>query len=630
MWRRRLIALAGVILTVVAGYAAWTIYRAQKAVGESAIEVELQREIPHRTRALPVPAPAGWERISASASFQDAAVYQDKIWVLSPDGVFVYSQDGALEKRYLTGPDLPPAPLVAMAATATARGQGSELFIATRGEGLLIFNGSSWRQERPEQAPRRKLTALLPLDTGRLLIGTERAGIMAFDGERFTLFHEGLAEARVTALAGTLDNLWIGTMDQGVWRLHAGQIDRHSLPDPHVLSLAFAGEETWAGTALGVTAFRAGKISRQLAEGVFASALLAAGDRLMIGTLEEGLLDLPLAPRARPARAGLDSPPKRVNRILEAGGLTMAVSPDSLWLRSGAGWRKYIAAEPALLTDSNIAALAVEPAGRLWAGYFDRGLDVIDPGASAARHFEDDHLFCVNRIVPQPGGAIIATANGLVLADSSGKPRQVLGRDEGFIANHVTDVVVEPGGMVVATPAGITFFSRSGAQSIYAFHGLVNNHVYALARNGSRMLAGTLGGASLIDGGEIKASFTNANSGLRHNWITALAAVGGDWFAGTYGAGVLRFDGTQWHGFPDLLESFEVNPNALAVSDAAVYAGTLGRGLAIYNRASSRWAFHLVGLPSSNVSAVTAAGGYLYIGTDNGLVRVPERNLPLP
>ncbi len=632
MWRRRLIALAGVVLTVVAGYAAWTIYRAQRIVSESAAEVELRREAPHSMRSLPALVPAGWERISASASFQDAAIYQDKLWVLSQDGVSVYSLDGTLEKRYLAGPDLPPAPLVAMAAAVTARGQASEMFVATRGEGLIIFNGSSWRQARPEHAPHRKLTALVALETGRLLIGTERAGVLAFDGERFSRFHEGLAAAPVTALAGTLDNLWIGTMDQGVWRLRAGEIERFVLPDPHVLSLAVAGDEAWAGTALGVTEFRAGKVSRQLAEGVFSSALLAQEERLLIGTLEEGLLELPLTPRARLARDGLDSSSKRVNRVVAAGGWTLAVSPESLSMRSGGkgGWSKAIAAEPAMLADSNVAALAVEPAGRLWAGYFDRGLDVLDPGASAARHVEDDHIFCVNRIVTRPGGAIIATANGLVLADSSGKPRQVLGRNEGLIADHVTDVVVEPGGMVVATPAGITFFSRSGSQSIYAFHGLVNNHVYALAHNGSRLLAGTLGGASLIEGGDIRASFTNANSGLRHNWITALAAVGQEWFAGTYGAGVMRFDGSQWQGFADLREGFEVNPNALAASGTAVYAGTLGRGLAVLNRANSRWAFHTVGLPSTNVTAVAVGGGYLYIGTDNGLVRVPERNLPLP
>ena len=48
------------------------------------------------------------------------------------------------------------------------------------------------------------------------------------------------------------------------------------------------------------------------------------------------------------------------------------------------------------------------------------------------------------------------------------------------------------------------------------------------------------------------------------------------------------------------------------------------RGLAVYNMASGRWGFFTAGLPSRNVTAVEARGGVLYIGTDNGLVKVPE------
>ena len=33
------------------------------------------------------------------------------------------------------------------------------------------------------------------------------------------------------------------------------------------------------------------------------------------------------------------------------------------------------------------------------------------------------------------------------------------------------------------------------------------------------------------------------------------------------------------------------------------------------------------GLPSANVTALALANGYLYVGTDNGLVRVPEQKL---
>jgi ligand-binding sensor domain-containing protein len=189
----------------------------------------------------------------------------------------------------------------------------------------------------------------------------------------------------------------------------------------------------------------------------------------------------------------------------------------------------------------------------------------------------------------------------------------------------VTDVLVRAGGMTVATPAGITFLDESGARSLYAFHGLVNNHAYALAETGDRLLVGTLGGLSVLEAGVVRANYTTANSGLRHNWVTAIAPVGGDWFIGTYGAGVLRFDSSgRWHTFADLDRQFVVNANAMLATDRAIYAGSLGGGLYIFDRARGRWRNVRDGLPSANVTALATHNGYIYVGTDNGLVRFRE------
>jgi ligand-binding sensor domain-containing protein len=242
-------------------------------------------------------------------------------------------------------------------------------------------------------------------------------------------------------------------------------------------------------------------------------------------------------------------------------------------------------------------------------------------------------VFCVNRIVHANDGGLsaVATANGLVLFDA-GQQKQVLGKAEGLIANQVTDVLLRGDSrapsITVATPAGLSTIDASGTTSLYAFHGLVNNHVYALAASGSRLLAGTLGGLSILDSGIVSASFTTANSGLKHNWITAIVPLADDWFIGTYGAGVLKLDSTgRWSTFADWKAPVEINPNAMLVTDRAVYAGTLGKGLAIYNRGSFRWVFRTDGLPSLNITALAASGGYLYAGSDNGLVRIPEKEL---
>jgi hypothetical protein len=141
-------------------------------------------------------------------------------------------------------------------------------------------------------------------------------------------------------------------------------------------------------------------------------------------------------------------------------------------------------------------------------------------------------------------------------------------------------------------------------------------------------LAGTLGGVSLLRAGSIQRNFTTANSGLKHNWITALASVGDDWLVGTYGAGVLRL------GADGLVTSTEatangtiVNPTAMATDGRMVLAGTLGRGLLVGDSSGERWRTVTAGLPSLNVTAVTIHEGMIYVGTENGLVKIEEGKL---
>ena len=163
---------------------------------------------------------------------------------------------------------------------------------------------------------------------------------------------------------------------------------------------------------------------------------------------------------------------------------------------------------------------------------------------------------------------------------------------------------------------------------MYAFHGLVNNHVYALGVSGDELMAGTLGGLSVLDKGYVAVNYTTATSNLKHNWITAVVPLGAEWMVGTYGAGVVGLDHSgHFHTYENASGQFEVNPNAMLVTPAYVLAGTLGKGLYVYDRYSERSSVITAGLPSTNVTALSTANGYIYIGTDNGLVRIPEQKL---
>ena len=630
MSRRRVwlgVAILAATATIFGGSALW---RARGVLREAREHVSSGASSRFSVRPIVPVIPAGLESMGAPAVFNDAAVFEGNLYVAGPAGVTKYDgTSGSILAHYRVGAELPPAPVTSLAIGLAGDSQGRELWIGTWGEGLVAFDGRSFRQIRAEDARLRKISATLPVDTGRILIGTEKAGVLVYDGHTLAPFHPSVADVAVTALVGNDADLWIGTLDRGLlhWKAGAVEVIDDVLPDKQILSLALNGETLYAGTGVGIAEIRGGKLARVLAPGYFAQTLLVANDKLWMGTLEDGMFAVPLD--AHPGRlAQLDAasvcPGCSIRKILSMDGEIYALAEDSLWHGNEAVIRR----EDALLADRNIAALKMDSTGRLWIGFFDRGLQILSASGERGEHLEDDHLFCVNRIAHDSvrGVSAVATANGLVMFDTTTSRRRVIGQAEGLIANQVTDVVLRAdGSMIAATPAGVSFIDATGISSIYAFQGLVNNHVYALASDGARTLAGTLGGLSILDGAAVRASFTTSNSALKQNWITGIVKVDKDFFVGTYGAGVLRItDRGVWETFEDMRGTIEINPNAMVATPGAVYAGTLDRGLAVYNMSSGRWGFFTARLPSRNVTAVEARGGVLYVGTDNGLVKAAE------
>jgi ligand-binding sensor domain-containing protein len=652
---RRLVLLVGLAAAGTLSAAAFifgTLWSASRALDNSETRLAAESRIPFMIRVLdaqPASTPggmstraAGFERLAPATAYRDAAILDGRIFLAGPSGIEEYAADGRRLNEYLVGADLPPAEPTRM-ATGLARGrQGSVLYIVTSGEGLLIHDPKrkSYTQVRAEERRFRDLTAVLPLATGQVLLGTEREGVLVYDGEHLAPFHSELTNLQVTALAGNETELWVGTLDRGIIRFRAGETRTFSepdgLPDPQVLSITMDEGTVYIGTPIGVAEFESGEFARTLADGFFISSLLVHAKQLVIGTLDEGVVEVPLDVRRSRGPRPVHRQVERltgtpVTRLIEASGQVMAVAPNGLYrLNAQPGEEAVLQTPQGLLADRNISSLSFDPSGRLWVGYFDRGLDIVDLAAGQSRHIENEHVFCINRIAHDAARdrTAVATANGLVFFDAAGKQQEVLRREQGLISNHVTDVVVQGDSMTLATPAGITFFDALGARSLYAFHGLVNNHVYALGARGDRLLAGTLGGLSVLDAGVIQAGYTTGNSSLEHNWITAIVPFDDEWIVGTYGAGVLRLTANDtWEGFPVASGAFEINPNAMLATPKRVYAGSLGRGLYVYEKDSDRWTTIVDGLPSDNVTALAVRDGYLYVGTDNGIVRARENGL---
>jgi hypothetical protein len=697
MRRQYWLLLAALPAVVVLGVAAFVFMRAQHTLNRTGFAVAREGRFPFAMRPVGRMENAGFEAIASPAAYTAGAFYQGKLFVSGPSGLFVFGAGDAargssatLLKSYRVGLDLPAAPLGAM-VVGRLRGAGEpELMIATSGAGVLLFSGNggidradrsdgsgSFRQLLPEDAEARDVTSLLPLPSGELLIGTRRRGLLVYrsqtGGEGLESFHPRLAGLAITTLAADQTGFWAGTQDHGVLHWHGGQFDSFEaasgksseasasrtsaiLPDAHVDAIAVHGDRVFVGTPLGVEEFDDGRPARTLAANVFVHALYADGKSVMIGSMEEGIQRVSLeagrrlaAPLSGFATQG-DAAGTAEQFLSDGDGVMYAVMQDGLrWKHNGGQWSDFVidardakgsVDSTATLTDGNISALAFGPDGRLWVGYFDRGLDIVSASGERTAHLEDDHLFCINRIAldPRRGTMAVATANGLVLFDAQGKPRQVMTRRDGLIADHVNDIAFQGEGMVLATPAGLTFVDGSGVRSMYAFQGLVNNHVYALGvrhdigqNDGGEVLAGTLGGVSELMHDSVEHNLTVSNSGLKHNWVTAIAPAsegGSGWMVGTYGAGVMRLskDGS-FTPMEGATRDMVVNPTAMLATDAHVLVGTLGQGLWVWSRSTGRWRQITSGLPSENVTAFAEHSGEVYVGTENGLVRVAERLL---
>lgn len=619
---------AAAAAAAVLAYAGWIYYRAGRAEGDARTAVRGESEIAFQQQVLSDPPPAGWEALAAPADFRDAAVWNGQLYVAGSNTLFRYNADGTLDRMWRAGMELAPAPLTALAAA-------EELWIGTDGEGVLSFDGTRLRRILPGPRGARRIRAVLPLATGAVLFGTATEGVLRFDGTRLRPAHPALAALAVTALAGTEENLWVGTRDGGVVHLRAGHAETYTeaegLPDKAVHSLAVEGESAWIGTSTGIAVFEGGKLARTVGAGLLAKSIAVEKEAIVVGTLTDGWVRIPRNGRAAPRlRADLGGGGE-VRRIFHTGDDLYILRPGSLDVLRDGRVTEAVKGQSKLLTDGNISALAMDASGRLWTGYFDHGLDIVDISRQRITPVEDERIYCVNRIVRSGDGQqmAVATANGLVFFDSGGQQRQVLTRADGLIASHVTDIAPYGKGWVAATPAGLTFLA-GGIRSVYAFQGLVNNHVYTLGADGDTLLAGTLGGASLLRGEAVKASYNTANSGLKTNWITAFARTGGEWFAGTYGGGVQRLDASgAWQTFDSMPANVVVNPNAMVATASAVYAGTMEHGLLVWDRGRQNWRSVRAGLPSSNVTAILYHDNKLYLGTDNGLVVVPESVLGL-
>ena len=620
--------------------------------------------------ALRSPATDGWSLHLNCSDVRAVALFAGVRYLATSGGLIALDEGGNVKRRYTTLDGLPENDLTALTVYR------ERLIAGTSSSGLVSFDGQSFTGYRFIK-PKASHVSVLESTESELLIGTLDGGLFEFDGHRFSRRYNSAAGGdfkQVTALLPFESRLYIGTQDDGLYIWREAHIEHlgtnEGLPSPHVTGIAsMPGNASEKGriavaTDFGVVGLDEGNTLKLFSNRPNITSLCVSGGRLWAGLFNGGIVDLSANEAVAHKTAG-DS----LSALSQTSGLpktspaVVYASGRKLWAltREGAYLRDEGASSPAfepagsalagdrLLTSGHITSIAGDGIGRLWVGYFDRGIDLIDPeSGERLQHIEDDRVREINHLAIDLSGdrIMVGTSRGLVIF-GSGLKQTLITREQGELVNDsvahvlITDIdsplLASTGtapildraqgrSVVICTAGGLTDIVGGRARSITAFHGLASNHLYSSASVGRRLFVGSLAGLVEVEGLRVTHTYKTANSRLSHDWVSALAEADGTLFIGTNGGGVDALLPTgEWTNFSDVIGKFEVNQNAMHFDDGRLYVGTSDRGLLVYNTRDRRWNRISAGLTSQNVTAITSNDRFVYLGTLNGLVRIEKR-----
>jgi hypothetical protein len=513
-------------------------------------------------------------------------------------------------------------PTLRVAALVAWRGEST---VALEAGGLFRRRAGHWEEMRSGWGALH-VRALHETPAGELLVGA-REGLFRAAWGATTL--ERLDTHPVRAVAVGAGFLVAGGED-GLFRVETGRITRVETPDSWIEAAGLLDGELIVATAAGLVRGRPGGPLDPV-PGAHDVAFGEVHDGSFWGVSARPL-DAVL--RYQPGRRlGEERLPSIVRNVMTAGGDLLADTDDGLFRRDGTGWRR-LGSRPAPSLPpgrSHVGALAWL-SGRLVAGFFDGGLATADVASwRAARALAPDltwravpgsDAWGVNALLPAGGVLYVASLRGAARFDGQ-RLMPINGPGAAFSLAATHDGVAIGYGQGVLLP---------GSTLLSAFHGLPGNQAVALAA-GESLFVGTPSGLGAMDGRRVRWRVTSADGRLPHPWVTALAVAEDGLYVGTYGGGVTRrakpngitrpfTDPAHYQPFEETAD-LKVNPGCLVEAGGRVYAGTDGRGLWELSEDRARFEPLRLPLPSPRVTALVAGDDALWIGTDEGIARLP-------
>ncbi|MCB1200841.1 MAG: hypothetical protein KDK41_09360 [Leptospiraceae bacterium] len=229
----------------------------------------------------------------------------------------------------------------------------------------------------------------------------------------------------------------------------------------------------------------------------------------------------------------------------------------------------------------------------------------------------------------------IATASGVVQLNGNAKSGKVYNKNSGLPDDFITSLSLSPEetNLWVGTPSGlakieldsgkIETFSRRNRQ-------LSDDRVSSVLVDQTSVYVGTQFGVDRYDKVQNRWVAYTAIEGLAGNNIQVLAAEGDIiWAGGADGLSYYDKNEDFWISYDATNGLTAGLITALSVDADAIWVGTAGGGLGRFDKASLRFEMFTTsfGLADDNVQTLVDDGGYLWVGTFDGISRLEKQTL---
>ncbi|MEP6925882.1 MAG: two-component regulator propeller domain-containing protein [Pyrinomonadaceae bacterium] len=558
--------------------------------------------------------------------------FRGSVFAATDGGLLQLSEDGKLVRHFTVLDGLTESDLVCLAVFQ------DRLFIGTRSTGLLTFDGEQFENYVWRTHPTKSVNALLA-DDRALFIGTFAGGLIEFDGSRFReIKAENQSLTAINFLAQENQKLFVGTFDDGLWMREAGSW-RHfttaeGLPANRIVGVLANGENILVGTDLGVAETKditeAGdKIFHTIMILPTLASLVKNGNQILAAK-DNGEIFALVGERTKsftPILTNGLSPNFTNAQLIVSENDCWLIGTQGIFTRERNSFARFGNSNiENQLASNTISALAVDANGKIWVGTFRQGIDVFASEGRKFTHLENETTREINFLLPDKEFVWAATAGGAVRFDKLFRAENIA-KSDGLLSNSINQISAagRKGDLFFATSRGLSLQTAGGWRGSTTVNGLPNNNAFTTLFYKNSLFVGTLGGLAELQDDRVVRTFSDANSALTHNWITALSNADSRLFIGTYGGGVFELTASgELRAFAAETGKFIVNPNAMFADGERLYVGTL-EGAQILDLTTQKWTHLIDELPAQTVLSVTGDAENIYFGTTGGVAKINKK-----